>query len=100
MFRGYAPAWTDPISFFMATTGSSQSEGVNMLIKTIVAGAAVLLLGACQGSVPKSAETICEETGTSRQSDAFAACVEEQERIAAKQRAVNFRRTHPGPGGR
>lgn len=71
-----------------------------MSFKMIFAGAALLLLGACQGGFPKSAETICEEAGTSRQSDAFEACVEQQQRIAAKQRAVHFRRTHRGPSGR
>ena len=71
-----------------------------MLYKMIVAGAALLLLGACQGGFPKSAETTCEEAGQARGSDAFEACVEEQQRIAAEQRAVYFRRTHRGPAGR
>ncbi len=71
-----------------------------MPFKTIVAATALLVLGACQGSFPKSAETLCEEAGTARQGDAFEACVAEQRRIAAERRAVNFRRTHRGPGGR
>ena len=71
-----------------------------MPYRTINAGAAVLLLGACQGSFPKSAENICEEAGTARQSTAFETCVAEQRRIAAERRAVYFRRTHHGPRGR
>lgn len=71
-----------------------------MPYKTIVAGAVSLLLGACQGSFAKSAETICEEAGTARQSAGFETCVAEQRRFAAERRAVYFRRTHRGPRGR
>ena len=68
--------------------------------KTIAAGTALLVLGACQGNFPKSAEALCEEAGTARQSAAFEACVEDQRRLAATQRSAYFRRTHRGPGGR